>query len=710
MTMKVVVPLSLIAFSSPIDAVNRQNPISRVTELLGGLAEKVDMDMKKQEDLYEEFVCWGKSVIASKKETNAKASSRIDMLESYIADLDAGRVELTSERTDLVKEIGGLNSDLEMAKNERDQEKKDYEAAKDEMEKAGEALDDAIKLLKEATKGSLLERHKSDSLLGMKTNEGFSARSQQASSLSYAVSITRRYLSAGDALFLERLLSGDVNSPNWKKLNRKATFKMSYKKRSGEIQDVLKKMKEDFAQNLKDAEKRETKAQEDYDSLKSSKETLLETAESALKTMSGEGGANGMSKSESEDEVGDLKQQRTNDKKFMKETKDDLKDMKEQWKTRKELMVGEIAAITKAKAILTSDDARDTMRKSFSLVEKKSVSFLQLRSGRKNVATQKLGSALEVIRSAASGSKDSRLNMLASLMQLTKPGQFDKVIAKIEKMVTVIEKEATADETKKTECESDRKTNTAEAKSTSNAIDDLEDKMDALEKEIKDLNEEIKEKEEEIDTLEKELKEAKKIRKEENEAWEANDAADKLASELVEQSAEVLTTFYKDNNLNLVQRKAKMDPVKAGEAPPPPPTTWEGDYKGATEESNGIVGILEKIKEEIDTDRTDAKTAEDAAQADFDTLESDTETSIADLNTAIEDLTTSVSDKEDTIASDKEEQGTKKDELKTTVDMLKEDQPGCDYITVNFEMREKNRKIETKGLTKAKEILVGENS
>jgi len=120
MTMKVVVPLSLIAFSSPIDAVNRQNPISRVTELLGGLAEKVDMDMKKQEDLYEEFVCWGKSVIASKKETNAKASSRIDMLESYIADLDAGRVELTSERTDLVKEIGGLNSDLEMAKKTKE--------------------------------------------------------------------------------------------------------------------------------------------------------------------------------------------------------------------------------------------------------------------------------------------------------------------------------------------------------------------------------------------------------------------------------------------------------------------------------------------------------------------------------------------------------------------------------------------------------------
>jgi len=707
--MKVVVPLGLIALARPVDAADKQNPISRVTELLGGLAEKVEMDMKKEEDLYEEYVCWGKTVIESKTETNAKAKSRIDMLESYIEDLEAGRVELTSERTDLVKEIAGLNSDLEMAKNEREQEKSDYDAAKDEMNKAIDALDEAVKILKEATKGSLLEKHKSDSLLGMKTNTGFSARSQQANSLTHALSIGRRYLSAGDTLFLERLLSGDVNSPNWKKLNRKATFKMSYKKRSGEIQDVLKKLKKDFESNLEDADKRETKAVEDYDKLKASKETLLETAENALKTMAGEGGANGLSKTEAEDEVGDLKQQRTDDKKYMKETEADLKDMKEQWKTRKELMVGEIAAINKAKAILSSDDARDTMKKSFSLAQKKTVSFLQIRSGRRSIAAQKIGSALEVVRAAERGTKDSRLNMLASLMQLTKPGQFDKVIAKIEKMITVIEKEATADEEKKTECETDRKTNTAEAKSTSNALDDLTDKMDALEKEIKDLNEEIKEKEEEIDTLQKELKEAKKIREEEKEAWEANDAADKMASELVESSKEVLTNFYKENNLNLVQRNKRMDPVKAGEAPPPPPKTWEGDYKGATEESNGIVGILEKIKEEIDTDRADAKTAEDDAQKDFDTLESDTETSIGDLNSAIEDLTTSVSDKEDTIASDKEEAGTKKDELKTTLGILKEDQPGCDYITVNFKLREKNREIETEGLTKAKEILEGEN-
>merc|ERR1719446_1633177 len=133
------------------------------------------------------------------------------------------------------------------------------------------------------------------------------------------------------------------------------------------------------------------------------------------------------------------------------ETKDDLKDMKEQWKTRKELMVGEIAAIIKAKSILSDDDARDTFKKSFSLAQKKPVSFLQLRSGRKSIVAQKLGSALEAIRGAASGSKDSRLDVLASLMQLTKkPGQFDKVIAKIEKMIKVIEKEATADEKKKT--------------------------------------------------------------------------------------------------------------------------------------------------------------------------------------------------------------------------------------------------------------------
>ena len=34
------------------------NPITRVTQLLEGLADKVENDGKTEEKLYDEFVCW----------------------------------------------------------------------------------------------------------------------------------------------------------------------------------------------------------------------------------------------------------------------------------------------------------------------------------------------------------------------------------------------------------------------------------------------------------------------------------------------------------------------------------------------------------------------------------------------------------------------------------------------------------------------------
>merc|ERR1719238_542640 len=66
------------------------SPITRVVELLDGLAKQAAKDGKKEEDLYETYVCWAKTVIDTKTATNEAARSRIDELETYISDLDAG--------------------------------------------------------------------------------------------------------------------------------------------------------------------------------------------------------------------------------------------------------------------------------------------------------------------------------------------------------------------------------------------------------------------------------------------------------------------------------------------------------------------------------------------------------------------------------------------------------------------------------------------
>merc|ERR1719482_1034891 len=87
------------------------SPITRVVELLKGLADQAEKEGKKEEDLYETYVCWAKTVIDTKTSTNAAAETRIDELKAYIDDIDSGRIEFTDKRGTLEKELAELNAD-----------------------------------------------------------------------------------------------------------------------------------------------------------------------------------------------------------------------------------------------------------------------------------------------------------------------------------------------------------------------------------------------------------------------------------------------------------------------------------------------------------------------------------------------------------------------------------------------------------------------
>merc|ERR1719158_893725 len=279
---------------------NKLSPVTRVVELLKGLSLQVEKEGKTEEDLYENFVCWGKSIIGQKTRSNAAAEAKINELETYIADLDAGRIELTSERADLEKEIATLMSDMEEAKAMREKEHADFLEAEKEMEQALAALKEAIDTLDDATKD-----HKKGVLLAVRSrlkgaaaNGGMAELAKHQESLRKAVSFGERFLAKADATFLKRMLLGDVPKVDWKKLNRKATFKMAYKARSFKIQGVLKKMHQTFTINLEDARSKENDAQADYEKLTKAKQEQLDAAQKALNKMDSENGAKGMSKQE----------------------------------------------------------------------------------------------------------------------------------------------------------------------------------------------------------------------------------------------------------------------------------------------------------------------------------------------------------------------------------------------------------------------------
>merc|ERR1719449_326528 len=172
-------------------------------------------------------------------------------------------------------------------------------------------------------------------------------------------------LSTQDARFLEQVLDGQVPDVDWKKLNCKATFKMKYKARSLKIQEILADMLQTFEDNLADAKKKEKDAKSSFDTLMGSKNSQLSAAQDALSGGEGEGAARALNAQESQDEVDSLTTQVENDEKYIGQAEDSYAVKMTEWKERKRLRTEEVASISKAIEILSSDDAKDLMSSSF---------------------------------------------------------------------------------------------------------------------------------------------------------------------------------------------------------------------------------------------------------------------------------------------------------------------------------------------------------
>jgi len=685
MKFSAILVVFLVSFGQASASADKLNPITRVVQLLEGLAKKIEQDGKMEEDLYDAYVCWAMTVIKTKTAANEAAKARIEELNAYIDDIESGRIEFTSERADLEAAIKGLNKEIESAEDLRDKEAADFLAGKEEMEKAIAALEQAVEVLAEGTKG------KESSLLTIRREvetfkEGMHAGAAQ--NLANAIELGQRFLSKGDALFLQRVLSGEVPKADWKKLNRKATFKAKYKARSGKIQQILADMLQTFQTNLEDAIKAEEAAKKSFEDLSKAKKSELKTNQEALTSGEKEGSARGMAKEDAEKEVEDLKAQIEADTGYIADTEKALATKKEEWKERKKLRTLEIKSINDAIAILNSDEARDTMKSSF-----KSQGYLLLQKSSKSVVRQRASAMLTQLGTKA---KDPRLKKLTMLVQAAE-GPLDEVIKMIDEMVEELKKEADEDLKVKEKCESEREEKTAEARDLSVQIDDFTDVMTRNKARIAELEGLIKVKEEENIQMEKDLVEAKRTREDEKAAFEAGLADDEKAAELIKKAKEVLEGFYKDNGLALTQKQA----------PPPPPPTWDAPYGGAKGESTGIQAILSMILEDVEADIAKAKKAEEDAIAEYEKFVEDTKESIAANNKAIEDMKGEIATCEENVATAMEERNTAKGSLDAVMEEIKAAQPGCEFMTINFEVRKTNRQMEIDGLLKAKAILQG---
>jgi hypothetical protein len=409
-----------------------------------------------------------------------------------------------------------------------------------------------------------------------------------------------------------------------------------------------------------------------------------------------------MTKQESQDEVDALKTQKTDDLRFIKQTKDSLAEKTRQWGERKKFRMNEIAAMNEAIAILHNDDARDLMRRSF---KSQGYSFVQVGLSSHSARASR---AAQLLRQTARSAKDVTLIALAAQVDkatpLTDNSPFAAVIGAINNMISLLQREEETDLGQKEECEKYRMEDTRDAIVKAREMDENTETINALLADIEELKKEIVVTIAKIAQTRQELKDATELRTAENTEWVANNKDDAEAYTTIQTGLAVLEKFYKDNMLTpaLVQ--------VPGEAPPPPPPTWDtvDDYSKQGEFGRkSIIAILEMIMEDVQKDQAQAKAEEDKAEFDYQAFKLESKGLIQQLLKKKVGLVQTKGGKEGEVAGQKKARGASKKELDGFMAKIADANPGCDYITINYPVKLRNRQIELDGLTKAKAILVG---
>jgi chromosome segregation ATPase len=662
-------------------------------------SEMID-DRAIEQGLFDKYNCWYDTVMSSKKQSMAEATDRVEALNSYIDDIESGRIEFSSEGAEATADVQELNNEIEKMDQRREKEHDDYKAAKEEMETAIGGLESALEELEDGTEGSLLDMSHKPGL-------------KQAADLAAAV------LPQKDAALLAEVVkTGKLSKPDYDKLNKKNVHGQKYKMRSGKIQELISDMLKTFKDNLDEANTKEDETKSTYDKLKATKEDQLESAEDALSAMGGETASRDEAKSEANNEVDTLEDQIKDDKKIVEDTTTDFERNRDLWKERKKLMTLEISAVSNALNILKSDEARDAMSTAFD--DKKvfnpaaTASFLQLGSSKKNVTVVKRNgtnmSSSKVNSTGAANGKKKKMALHAAAHALKgalkavagtnkaaehkktirklvdmlrakarEGGDFDVVHKILNKQKKDLNVEAEADIEKKEECEELLVEKTESAQSSSNFIDEKSRYINRTEYEVADLWDVVNKTVDEIMEIEWELNDATVERDDYHNAFLKEKAGLEAAIGFIEQAKKALDKFYEDNSLGAhaalvqthharrlqkpkkaaalvrlkVSTKKAANPdmiVEAGKDPPPPPAISVGNYEG-NEGNGGIQEIMSDIKGDVQHDLDKLKENEGNSKSDYEQLKSDLENAVSnkmafkgEKETEIADKLTDISD------------------------------------------------------------------
>lgn len=671
----------------------KANPIRRVIVMLQMMGKKIESEGKKEEDLFDKFMCYcdtgGGELSASIK----AAETKVPQLESGIQEVTAEKAKLAGDLTKARTDVADAKSTLAEATAIREKESVSYAQSKTDYEVNIAAMGKAITALGKGMTGFLQTK---------------------SASVIRALTVSMD-MSSSDRDMLSSFLSGGQGDGQSE----------GYKPQSSEIVGLLEQMKENMEGELADSIKGEAKAITEFDEMSKAKEDQVSALTRMIEDKTARDGEASVELVTMQGDLEDTSTALAEDSKFLRDLDKNCKSKKAEWDIRQKMRTAEQLAIAETIKILNDDNALDLFKKTLPGAS----SFLQVQVSSKELKRE----ALSLVQAARSKHPSMRLD-LVSLALRAKKTSFTKIIKMIDEMVTLLGKEQADDDQKKAYCRTE--------------LDESEDKLKGLSVDISDATKEIDEAKERMATLasdiaalgkgikdlDKQVAEATQTRKEENDNYSVTLAANNAAVELLGIAKNRMNKFYDpklykanvqpevtalidtsdssddssddsdDSFLQVASKSKSRDEDSV--APPPAPEAF-GSYKKQDEGNGGVMGLIDMLVADVEKEITEMKTEEEHAQTDYEQMVKDAaekraldarsitekEGSKADLEERLHKMTT-------------DKAGLLKEEM-DTAEYNKDMHGECDWLLANHEVRKEARADEVEALKKATSVLSG---
>merc|ERR1719420_1366224 len=131
-------------------------------------------------------------------------------------------------------------------------------------------------------------------------------------------------------------------------------------------------------------------------------------------------------------------------------------------------------------------------------------------------------------------------------------------------------------------------------------------------------------------------------------------------------------------------------------APPPPPPETFGDYKKKGEESGGVIGMMDKLKAELQTEITEMEVTEQNAQEDYEQMVKDAADKRAADTVSVEEKEFAKAQTEAEVVKLTDNKAAVSDELMATKQYIMDLHAECDWLLQNFETRKEARAMRSK--------------